>query len=477
MRCSVVAPFLELEDEQDVVEPESEDELDYADAMLEDIPLNDDEDDDDDVEDDDEDDDLRTVFDALASPEPNHGKTESIHGNHSGSINSSINSSRTELTSHFPRKTLFQPTLPLTTPRDTEASASHHHQQQHEQQHHEQQHQQLQIHSPRSGKRPRNHRRVSFPCTLHSLEDSVRFAESRSGTPPSSSHHTTSLERIRPTIHRWDYTPSEKQATWYTIADLRSFKRDRKETARLIDHGLLALPLAGPRAGIPPPPPGSPSDASSLSVYCARGCENCTEDVGRIRYRHIADGWRAVLNTQEKHNYRQQKLASMSSAEQSQFLSLASFLGSGKRSSPRNEGWFSPPPDGSDGRSSSCCPYELAAVYEPSSRSSLEIARSRAIGDEREVAEQRKEEESLSEASRPGLEAFAIATVGPVMATTTTTTTTPATTTKIMTTTIMTTTNGDGGNPPGGSPETPNENDDEQDEDGNEVMHDNGAIE
>merc|ERR1711935_944727 len=125
---------------------------------------------------------------------------------------------------------------------------------------------------------------------------------------------------------------------WYTFADLKSFKRERKDTARQIDNGVLSLPLSS----IPLPhtiEQMSQSDifiddsvSSSVPIeYCSRGVENCTEAICRVRYRHIAGGWRAVLTTQENHSFQQQKLTSVSSAEQDRYRALAAFLGVGRK--------------------------------------------------------------------------------------------------------------------------------------------------
>lgn len=284
------------------------------------------------------------------------------------------------------------------------------------------------------GKRTRSHHRVYFPSSIHSsLDESSLLTDNDSSQPKPNNnnqsciyqsvnhqrYNKTSFVRVRDTIHRSEFTPEERRATWYTFDDLRSFKRERRETARRIDHGLLSLPFS-PYEATPATRKqniegcnndddnnNDDDDACSSSsssseggyVYCSRGCENCTEAIGRIRYRHIADGWRAVLNAQEKHHYQQQKMASMSSAEQNQFRTLASFLSGGssgsKRSSPRAEasalGFGN---NGTNEKASSspvrtmCCPYELAAAYQARSITSLGIARSRAIGDEREVAKQ-----------------------------------------------------------------------------------------
>lgn len=261
------------------------------------------------------------------------------------------------------------------------------------------------------GKRRRSQRRVTFPATILQFDPSNASMNSCSGNDSDHQQSQNSSERmlvrVRDTIHRSDYTPEERVATWYNFADLKTFKRERKETARLMDDGLLSLPRfsteTAKRQSLWDDDSSSSSEIELSSSYCARGCENCTETIGRIRYRHIADGWRAVLNTQEKHHYEQQKMASMTSAEKNQFRTLASFLAGGSRKSSRTNLFFNAnESDGSEGTDLSskarmCCPYRLAAAYQTTSKASLEIARNRAIGDEREVVEQQAQEESEQE--------------------------------------------------------------------------------
>lgn len=300
------------------------------------------------------------------------------------------------------------------------------------------------------GKRPRNSRRVSFApvvqwsstriplssaaATANSKNNSANHQldlEQQQDSIDSSQHRYihTSLVQVRETIHLSDYSPEESLASWYTYVDLKSFKRERKVTARLIDNGLLPLPVSSMsmKEIFLDDPDVEQTVRSDIYidtlatpipiVYCSRGVENCTDAISRIRYRHIADGWRAVLNTQEKYHYQQHKLASMSSTEQVQYRALASFLGVGRTKASRKS-WFSTNhgsaknnietgsscSDSSNSNCSSpknsfyddpfdtmCCPYELAAAYQFTSVASLDIARNRALGDERHVAFQEQQ--------------------------------------------------------------------------------------
>jgi len=260
------------------------------------------------------------------------------------------------------------------------------------------------------GKRQRNSRRVSFPSpvkwsTVLSANKSTSEAEQDFVASKKQRYTNKSLVQIRYTIHLSEYTPEERLATWYTFADLKSFKRERKETARRIDNGLLSLPLSAVEENSSRNAKQTVQsdiyvDYASFSipiVYCSRGVENCTMAMSRTRYRHIAAGWKAVISTQDNHRYRQRKLASMSSKEQDQYNVLASFLGVGRNKTSRKTtfDWLSKRTNGSgDSPRSSfvkpsyeiCCPYKMAAAYQASSLASLKIARQRAIGDELDLA-------------------------------------------------------------------------------------------
>lgn len=271
------------------------------------------------------------------------------------------------------------------------------------------------------GKRPRSSLRVSFPPAVQWSATSIPSAanladrlEQDSRDSPQHRKDNQSLVRVRYTMSLSEYTLEERRATWYTYADLKSFKRERKDTARRIDNGVLSLPLSS----IPLPHTVEQmsqcdifiddSVSSSAPIeYCSRGVENCTEAICRVRYRHIAGGWRAVLTTQENHSFQQQKLTSMSSAEQDRYRALAAFLGvGGKKASRVANGWL---PYGSNGSSNSpnkssqqkqkqfddnmCCPYQIAAAYLSTSLASIDIARNRAIGDERDATAQRAQDQ------------------------------------------------------------------------------------
>ena len=202
-------------------------------------------------------------------------------------------------------------------------------------------------------------------------------------------------------------------ATWYTLADLRSFKKERKETARQVDSGLLSLRASVDQTNVS----DIFVDTTSFDVpieYCLRGAENCTEVMSRIRYRHICDGWRSVLNTQEKHNYQHRKLSALTSSEQAEYNALAAFLGVGSHKASRNitsnNSWYSygtgprcsPKSSRKDPSASMCCPYDLAAVYLPTSEASLQIARSRGIADEIDAMRLRNEDQLEAETKFAG---------------------------------------------------------------------------
>ena len=80
---------------------------------------------------------------------------------------------------------------------------------------------------------------------------------------------------IEDTIHIADYTPEERDATWYSTDEVKSFKAERKETAKRIDEG----------------------DASE--VECCRGAESLTIEGCQIRQESILIGINSVLDEQE----------------------------------------------------------------------------------------------------------------------------------------------------------------------------------
>ena len=246
------------------------------------------------------------------------------------------------------------------------------------------------------GKRPRS-RGVTFVDV--SDQDCADSDEHR--------HVKRSLVWVRDTIHVSDYTPEERRASWYTFEDLKSFKKQRKETARQIENGLLSLPsLCIPLSQTSERNYNGDiyvdtTSSSEPIAYCSRGVENCTEANSRIRYRHICTGWKAVFNVQEVHKYKQQKMTRMSSFEKHQFDALASFLGSSGKKNPSrkhrttNASSNSSSNNSKDPYDSMCCPYQLAAAYQPSSEASLSIARNRALIDESYVAAQLAQEQKF----------------------------------------------------------------------------------
>ena len=227
-------------------------------------------------------------------------------------------------------------------------------------------------------KRPRSSRKVSFPPAMDG--DSL-FSDNNNGA--------RCLEQVRETIHVSEITAAERLATWYTSADLKSFKRERKLTARRIDDGTLSLRISTCKNDmlsdicVDFTPHGVPVS------YCSRGVENCTEAISRVRYGHIADGLRAVLNTQEKHYFRRRNLISTSSTKET-LKDIPSLIRARMSAIANTSGWISKTDQISNPTQCEhkCCTDELAAAYQPTSVASLEIARSRALCDERDVAVQ-----------------------------------------------------------------------------------------
>lgn len=266
------------------------------------------------------------------------------------------------------------------------------------------------VRSVSCGKRPWNSRSVSFA-------PESQWASKIPATASVPQHRrrygNKSLLSFKETIHFSDYTDEERMATWYTLADLRSFKKERKETARQVDSGLLSLRTSVDQTNVS----DIFVDTTSYDVpveYCSRGAENCTEVMSRIRYRHICDGWRSVLNTQEKHNYQHRKLSALTSSEREEYNALAALLGVGNRNASHNttanNSWYSygasprssPKSSRKDPSASICCPYDLAAVYLPTSEASLQIARSRGIADEIDAMRLRNEDRLEAETKLAG---------------------------------------------------------------------------
>lgn len=81
--------------------------------------------------------------------------------------------------------------------------------------------------------------------------------------------------KVEEIIHISDYSLEEMSATWYDAQEIKSFKEDRKDTAKRIDQG-----------------------ATTDSDY-HRGVESLTIAGARIRYEHILVGVNSVLDEQE----------------------------------------------------------------------------------------------------------------------------------------------------------------------------------
>mmetsp|Transcript_31026 Transcript_31026/g.51669 ORF Transcript_31026/g.51669 Transcript_31026/m.51669 type:complete len:274 (-) Transcript_31026:447-1268(-) len=109
-----------------------------------------------------------------------------------------------------------------------------------------------------------------YPRTVSSQS----FSSSTSGGRKQVSF-AVAYKLVYETIHISEYTPDERCASWYNIRDLKSFKRDRRDTARRIDQGRM------------------------YDDDCVRGVENATHSGSRLRHHHIVDGINSVLNEQD----------------------------------------------------------------------------------------------------------------------------------------------------------------------------------
>jgi hypothetical protein len=110
------------------------------------------------------------------------------------------------------------------------------------------------------------------PSLCSSTEESLQ-----SCTKQRSLSFASSLEVIQPTIHKEDYSPEEKAATWYGVKELKSFRRDRRETIKQVEEG------------------NSDTDTN----ICTRGVEALTKVGARRRHAVITLGLSSVLDEQE----------------------------------------------------------------------------------------------------------------------------------------------------------------------------------
>jgi hypothetical protein len=83
------------------------------------------------------------------------------------------------------------------------------------------------------------------------------------------------------TIHVFDYTEEELAATFYSTKDMRTFKRERRDLARLLDQGFSA------------------EEIEVRTGTAVRGIETATYDGNRHRHDHIAEGTHGVMMEQD----------------------------------------------------------------------------------------------------------------------------------------------------------------------------------
>jgi hypothetical protein len=88
---------------------------------------------------------------------------------------------------------------------------------------------------------------------------------------------TKDINQVHETIHVSDYTREERRKTWYTIHDLKQFKKERKLLAKYYDK----------------------HHKHSSDAIDVRGIENATLQGSRIRRVHIIDGIASVLQEQD----------------------------------------------------------------------------------------------------------------------------------------------------------------------------------
>lgn len=83
------------------------------------------------------------------------------------------------------------------------------------------------------------------------------------------------LRQIHSSLHIRDYTFREKRETWYSLHELKSFKKDRRATTKRMNEGL-----------------------ECEGKYCTRGLEGSTTVAVKIRHQVIEDSIEAVLKEQ-----------------------------------------------------------------------------------------------------------------------------------------------------------------------------------
>ena len=176
------------------------------------------------------------------------------------------------------------------------------------------------------------------------------------------------------------------------MGDLREFKRDRRETAKRIDMGWMLLPSSSSKRYQQQQRQQQFVFGDDGNIYCARGVENCTEKISRIRYRTISDGWTSVLNLQHQHYHNQ--AATMATTMTTTTTTTVGGGGGyhygiyGIKNNNNNNSSNNNNSNNTDiHRIKLCCPYELARAYSVPSSASLKVARDRAIGDESDVLE------------------------------------------------------------------------------------------
>ncbi len=108
--------------------------------------------------------------------------------------------------------------------------------------------------------------------TRQSKSETDRSEHSNS-TSGSAVSFSASINVVKPTLHRADYTESERRATWYSILELQSFKTERRQIICRLQRG--------------------------ETVECSRGLECKTKHGNRQRQMLILDAISAVLDEQE----------------------------------------------------------------------------------------------------------------------------------------------------------------------------------
>lgn len=125
-----------------------------------------------------------------------------------------------------------------------------------------------------------SHRRTELHSSVISTSSITNSATNDSKSKHVRFPTTNQAVQIMDTIHCNDYSAEESASTWYTTTDMKAFKRERKQIARLVDQGI------------------SEEEILLVTGSAVRGIEPVTQDGYRKRRQYIIEGIQSVLDEQ-----------------------------------------------------------------------------------------------------------------------------------------------------------------------------------